>query len=40
MEQRRALPPYVLVTPARNEETFIEKTIESVIRQTVLPQNG
>ena len=38
MEQRRALPPYVLVTPSRNEETFIAKTIESVIRQTVLPQ--
>jgi glycosyltransferase involved in cell wall biosynthesis len=29
--------PYVLVTPARNEETFIEKTIQSMIRQTVLP---
>jgi glycosyltransferase involved in cell wall biosynthesis len=28
---------YVLITPARNEEAFIEKTIESVIRQTVLP---
>jgi biofilm PGA synthesis N-glycosyltransferase PgaC len=28
---------YVLVTPARNEEAFIEKTIESVIHQTVLP---
>jgi len=29
--------PYVLITPARNEEAFIEKTLESVIRQTVLP---
>jgi glycosyltransferase involved in cell wall biosynthesis len=29
---------YVLVTPARNEERFIEGTIESVIAQTVLPQ--
>lgn len=29
--------PYVLVTPARNEATFLEKTIESVIHQTVLP---
>lgn len=29
--------PYVLVTPARNEEAFIEKTIISVINQTVLP---
>jgi biofilm PGA synthesis N-glycosyltransferase PgaC len=28
---------YVLITPARNEEVFIEKTIESVINQTVLP---
>jgi glycosyltransferase involved in cell wall biosynthesis len=28
---------YVLITPARNEEAFIEKTIESVIKQTVLP---
>jgi glycosyltransferase involved in cell wall biosynthesis len=31
------LPAYVLVTPSRNEEAFIEKTIESVIHQTVLP---
>lgn len=32
-------PPiaYVLVTPARNEEAFIEKTIQSMINQTVLP---
>lgn len=37
MDHRSALPPYVLVTPARNEEAFIEKTIESVIHQTVLP---
>ena len=28
---------YVLVTAARNEEAFIEKTIESVIHQTILP---
>ena len=28
---------YVLITPARNEEAFIEKTIRSVIHQTVLP---
>lgn len=28
---------YVLVTPARNEEVFIEQTIESVVAQTVLP---
>lgn len=30
-------PTYVLITPSRNEEAFIEKTIESVIQQTVLP---
>lgn len=29
---------YVLITPARNEAAFIEKTIESMIRQTVLPK--
>jgi len=29
--------PYVLITPARNEESFIEKTIESMIQQTHLP---
>jgi glycosyltransferase involved in cell wall biosynthesis len=29
--------PYVLITPARNEETFLEKTIQSVIKQTILP---
>jgi len=28
---------YVLVTPARNEEALIEKTIQSVIAQAVLP---
>ena len=31
------LPNYVLVTPARNEAAFIEKTIESVVAQTVIP---
>jgi poly-beta-1,6-N-acetyl-D-glucosamine synthase len=31
------LPDYVLVTPARNEEAFIEKTIQSVVNQTVRP---
>jgi glycosyltransferase involved in cell wall biosynthesis len=29
---------YVLITPARNEERFIEQTIQSVISQTVLPK--
>lgn len=28
---------YVLVTPARNEEAYIEKTIKSVISQKILP---
>jgi len=28
---------YVLITPARNEEAFIEKTIQSVMSQTFLP---
>jgi glycosyltransferase involved in cell wall biosynthesis len=28
---------YVLITPARNEAAFLEKTIESVIHQTILP---
>src|SRR5712691_10781734 len=30
--------PYVLITPARNEDSLIEGTIKSVICQTVLPQ--
>lgn len=29
---------YVLITPARNEERYIEKCLRSVITQTVLPQ--
>ncbi len=38
-----ATPPlpelkYVLITPARNEAAFIELTIQSVIKQTVLPE--
>ncbi len=37
MGQGCSLPPYVLITPARNEEAFIENTIESMIHQTVLP---
>jgi glycosyltransferase involved in cell wall biosynthesis len=31
------LPSYVIVTPARNEEAFIEKTLQSMVSQTVLP---
>ena len=29
---------YVIITPARNEEAYIEKTIQSVISQTILPR--
>jgi glycosyltransferase involved in cell wall biosynthesis len=29
---------YVLITPARNEEAFIAKTIQAVISQTILPR--
>ena len=32
-----SLNSYVLITPARNEDSYIEKTIESVICQTLLP---
>jgi biofilm PGA synthesis N-glycosyltransferase PgaC len=31
------LPSYVLVTPARNEAAYIEKTMKSVVAQTILP---
>lgn len=37
MSRDSLLPSYVLITPAHNEEAFIEKTIESVIHQTILP---
>ena len=37
MNQTGSHLPYVLITPARNEEELIGKTIESVIHQTVLP---
>jgi glycosyltransferase involved in cell wall biosynthesis len=30
---------YVLITPARNEEAFIGKTLEAMIAQTVLPEH-
>jgi glycosyltransferase involved in cell wall biosynthesis len=29
---------YILITPARNEEKFIESTIQSVVAQTLLPE--
>jgi glycosyltransferase involved in cell wall biosynthesis len=29
---------YVLITPARNEEAYIEKTLRSVVNQTVIPE--
>ena len=29
---------YVLITPAHNEEAFIEKTLDSMVAQTLLPE--
>src|SRR5271157_336815 len=37
MDKRCCSVPFVIVTPARNEAEFIEKTITSVICQTSLP---
>ena len=37
LDRTSTLPAYVLITPSRNEEALIGKTIESVIHQTVLP---
>lgn len=37
MHPTSPFPTYVLITPARNEEAFIEKTLESMVRQSVLP---
>lgn len=37
VEKHTSLPTYVLITPARNEEKFIEKLIQSMIAQTALP---
>jgi glycosyltransferase involved in cell wall biosynthesis len=37
MSRRCSYLPYVLITPAHNEEAFIERTIRSVLCQTVLP---
>jgi glycosyltransferase involved in cell wall biosynthesis len=33
----KAMPKYVIVSPIRDEERFIEQTLHSVIRQTILP---
>lgn len=33
-----AVPSYVLITPARNEEAFIGRTLESVVQQTYPPR--
>src|SRR3972149_929520 len=35
--EQGCLPTYALITPARNEAMFIEQTIKSVVRQTILP---
>ena len=35
---RNTLQQYILITPARNEEAFIEQTISSVVAQSVLPE--
>lgn len=37
MNRHHSSSRYVLITPARNEEKFIEETIISVIQQSVLP---
>jgi biofilm PGA synthesis N-glycosyltransferase PgaC len=37
-EPERGRLSYVLITPARNEEAFIEQTIASVLKQTILPK--
>jgi glycosyltransferase involved in cell wall biosynthesis len=36
-DQQRSGPTYVLITPARNEEAYIELTIQSMIAQAVPP---
>lgn len=37
MEREQAVAPYVIITPAHNEEKFIEKTILSMINQKLRP---
>ncbi|MHC4943836.1 MAG: glycosyltransferase family 2 protein, partial [Planctomycetota bacterium] len=37
-KDRKAAPPkYVLITPTRNEEDFIDRTIQGIVEQTVKP---
>lgn len=38
MGKSREYPRYVVITPAHNEEAFIEKTLEAMTHQTVLPE--
>ena len=35
---RHPMPQYIVITPARDEEAFLEKTIQSVASQTILPK--
>jgi poly-beta-1,6-N-acetyl-D-glucosamine synthase len=37
MSTQNLLPSYVLITPARNEEAFIQKTLDSVVQQSCPP---
>ncbi len=38
MKNAGNIQSYVLITPAYNEESYIEKTIQSVVSQTILPK--
>jgi len=38
MKDKNMNNSYVIITPARNEEAYIEKTFQSVISQTILPK--
>jgi len=38
MSPSNVFPKYILITPARNEEAFLETTIRSVEGQTILPE--
>jgi len=31
---------YIIVSPVRNEAEYIQRTIESVLAQTILPKQG